>query len=115
MRSALNENSLQRYLMAMFDSSVVGKVSQFYEDWSIISSPEHRQKVMDASQTLSGILFAINIDRIEFDMDVTSTEDEVNSRGRNSRDPEAVFPSLSSSPSTSIPIKRSTPRVVSSC
>ena len=102
--------------MAMFDSSVATKVSQFYEEWAIMATLELRSLLVEASKTLSGILFAINIDKQEFDF-LSGDDDTSNSRTRDQNEPLPVFPSMSSPPISCSPasnaVKRSTPRVVS--
>jgi sorting nexin-29 len=95
----------------MFDPSASQIVAQFYEESAVISCPESRQSIIEAVNSLEGILFAISIDRAELNK---SDSDDDGSGGRHRKkeheEPLPVFPTYSSSPSQLV--RKAAPRIV---
>ncbi|XP_075220784.1 sorting nexin-29 isoform X2 [Lycorma delicatula] len=64
LRSALNERSLERYLLCLLDSSS-DLLKEFYEDWAFLRDQERSSILPTAAAGLGSILFAISIDKPE--------------------------------------------------
>lgn len=64
LRSALNERSLERYLLSLIGSSVE-QISCYYEDWAFLLDQEKSNILPQAAAGLCSILFAISIDKPE--------------------------------------------------
>lgn len=109
LRSALNENSLKRYLMSMTDESMSATVEQFYEDWAVISCEESIRCLIEAAGALESILFAVNIDKVELNFG-GDDESAARSRKKESEDQESVSPVYSSSPAQIV--RKAAPRIV---
>lgn len=93
----------------MTDDSVAEIVEQFYENWAVMSCDESRRCLIQSASTLGSILFAINIDK--FDFNFTGDEDSgARGRKKESEDPGTVSPVYSSSPAQVT--RKITPRIV---
>ncbi|XP_072916589.1 sorting nexin-29 isoform X1 [Hemitrygon akajei] len=60
LRSALNEHSLERYMLMLLGDG--NQLSVFYEDWSFMRDEERASMLPTMAAGLNSILFAINID-----------------------------------------------------
>ncbi|KFM73226.1 Sorting nexin-29, partial [Stegodyphus mimosarum] len=66
LRSALNENSLERYMhMILAD---VSQIRNFYEDWAFLMDEERSSMLPMMAAGLGSILFAISIDNPDLNM-----------------------------------------------
>ena len=107
LRSCLNENSLNRYLLTIFeDSNYRRLLNQYYDEEALFYDPEAASLLPNLARDLQTVLFAINIDNPEFD----SGYDSVSEYPAKS-DPMPVFPS--SLPNADSRRKFLSPRVIS--
>uniref|UniRef100_A0A1B6CB94 Sorting nexin-29 n=1 Tax=Clastoptera arizonana TaxID=38151 RepID=A0A1B6CB94_9HEMI len=72
LRSALNERSLERYMLCLLDPNSL-KISSFYEDWAFLLDQERSNVLPQAAAGLASILFAISIDRPELNEGIGGT------------------------------------------
>uniref|UniRef100_A0A1B6EX13 Sorting nexin-29 n=1 Tax=Cuerna arida TaxID=1464854 RepID=A0A1B6EX13_9HEMI len=68
LRSALNEKSLERYMLCLIDAAPE-HISVYYEDWAFLRDQELSNVLPQAAAGLASILFAINICRAELNQD----------------------------------------------
>ncbi|XP_054267028.1 sorting nexin-29 isoform X2 [Macrosteles quadrilineatus] len=64
LRSALNEKSLERYMLCLTDA-LPDHISEYYEDWAFLRDQDLSNVLPPAAAGLASILFAINICRPE--------------------------------------------------
>lgn len=62
LRSAINERSLERYMLSLLSSN---SLSIYYEDWAFVRNQETSNILPNMAAGLSSILFALSIDRPE--------------------------------------------------
>ncbi|CAG2107212.1 unnamed protein product, partial [Medioppia subpectinata] len=67
LRSALNEHSLERYVLSLLSDSLCLR-NDFYEENAFMRDEEINSVLPTISRGLNSILFAINIDNSEFDV-----------------------------------------------
>ncbi|XP_022917433.2 sorting nexin-29 isoform X1 [Onthophagus taurus] len=63
-RSALNEKSLERYFQSLVNNKELLKI--YYEDWALLYNEEQSSLLPNMAAGLGSILFAISIDKSEF-------------------------------------------------
>lgn len=81
LRSALNEHSLERYMLMMLEDNLTLR-SQFYEERALLRDEEKNSVLPTISRGLNSILFAINIDNSEFDVTSDNSKPiDINNRG----------------------------------
>ncbi|XP_035211143.1 sorting nexin-29-like [Stegodyphus dumicola] len=66
LRSALNENSLERYMHMMLAD--ISQIRNFYEDWAFLMDEERSSMLPMMAAGLGSILFAISIDNPDLNM-----------------------------------------------
>ncbi|XP_050512824.1 sorting nexin-29 isoform X1 [Diabrotica virgifera virgifera] len=68
-RSTLNERSLERYFHTLLSNPLL--LREFYEPWSVLRDEEKNSMLPNMAAGLNSILFAISIDKPEFNSGVT--------------------------------------------
>ena len=81
LRSALNEHSLERYVLTLLSDSMSLR-NQFYEESALIRDEDITSILPTISRGLNSVLFAINIDNSEFDV-FTNNSKAIDISGRS--------------------------------
>lgn len=78
LRNALNEHSLEKYLSVILadddglqstSSSSTSARRKFYHDWALLLDPQRAPLLISTTRPLSGVLFALSIDRADLDVE----------------------------------------------
>lgn len=83
LRNALNEHSLEKYLSVILadddglqstsSSSSTSARRKFYHDWALLLDPQRAPLLISTTRPLSGVLFALSIDRADLDVEEGGT------------------------------------------
>ncbi|XP_050535243.1 sorting nexin-29 [Daktulosphaira vitifoliae] len=69
LRASINERCLEKYMHLCISSNEL--ISKFYEEWAFMSNYEKNAILPNIAAGLSSIVFALNIDKIEYNKDMT--------------------------------------------
>lgn len=68
LRASINERCLEKYMHLCINNEKL--INQFYEKWAFMSNSEKNSILPITAAGLSSIVFALNIDKLEFNKDV---------------------------------------------
>jgi len=68
LRASINERCLEKYMHLCIKNEKL--INQYYEKWAFMSNSEKNSILPNTAAGLSSIVFALNIDKLEFNKDV---------------------------------------------